>query len=87
MNSCDAFIKRAMKELPEMCTVKDLLKLGIYRSEQAAAHARRKGLSPDYFKLPHRGVLYPKQGVIEFLKQSQHPRERDENRNLGAACC
>ncbi len=73
MNSCDDFIEKAKKNLPDLCSVKDLIALGIYRSEQAAAYARKKSIGPDFFKLPHRTVIYPKIGVINYLTKMKFP--------------
>jgi hypothetical protein len=72
MSFCDEFIEKLKKTLPELCIVRDLIDVGIYRSDQAAYHARKSGTSPDYFKLPHRGIVYPKKGIIEFLEKGKH---------------
>ena len=71
MNSCDEFIERAKRELPDLCTTGDLIKLGIYKSPQAATHARQTGRSSDYFKLPTGTVVHPKKGVIDLLENSK----------------
>jgi hypothetical protein len=78
MTSCDDFIEKAKRTLPELCTTKDLVKFGIYKSEQAAHNARKKGVAADYFKMPHGNLVYPKKGVIELLEKSKHSTE-DEN--------
>ena len=72
MTSCDDFIEKATKVLPELCTTNDLIKLGIYKSAQGATHARQTGRSADYFKLPTGTIVYPKKGIIELLKKSKH---------------
>lgn len=72
MNSCDKFIEKARQELPELCSTKDLVRIGLFKSEHCAWHARKKGISFDYFKLPHGTVVYPKKGVIELLEKSKH---------------
>ena len=73
MNSCDEFIENAKRTLPVRCTVKDLIDLGIYKSDQAAAYARKNGTSPDFFKMPNRTVMYPKSGVISYLMKLRNP--------------
>lgn len=77
MNSCDEYITRLANTLPEICSTKHLIEIGIYRSEQSACYARKHGLSPDYFKIPLRGVCYPKKGVIDFLEKCKHPATND----------
>ena len=68
MNACDEYIEMAEKELPDIVTTKDLIKIGMYRSDQAASVARRKGKCPGYFQFNKRVVIYPKKGVIDYLK-------------------
>lgn len=75
MTSCDEFIEKARRELPELCTTKDLVKFGLFVSEQSAHAARKKGQCCEYFKLPHGPVRYPRDGVIKLLEKSKH----DEN--------
>lgn len=72
MNACEDYIEAINKVLPDICTTKDLIKIGIFKSDQAAAYARKEGLSPDYFKLPTKTIFYPKKGVIEFLRKSMY---------------
>jgi hypothetical protein len=55
------------KKLPELCSVADLMKFGIFNSEQAAYSARKYGSGPQWFRLPHRGIVYPREQVIEYL--------------------
>jgi len=69
MKACKLFIECLKRTLPDLVTPKDLVKLGIYKSEQAAYAARQKGRCPEYFRIPQRGVLYPKAAVIEFLEK------------------
>lgn len=80
MSACDSFIQRVSQMLPDQCTVEDLVKAGIYRSPQAAAHARSLGDCPDYFKLGRR-IMYPKEGVIKYLDINKH-----ENRKASPLC-
>lgn len=54
--------------LPELVSARDLVKVGMYRTEQGAYAARQSGKCPPYFRIPGRGIVYPKQGVIDFLR-------------------
>lgn len=86
MTSCDDFIDELRKELPKLCTAKDLVKFGLYKSEQAAYNARKKGHAFDHFKMPHGTIVYPREGVIESLEKSKYsPNESyfHENYNTG----
>ena len=74
---CDQFLAFLEMNLAEMCTTQDLIQLGVYTSEQAAANARHKKKCPDYFRLPGRGILYPKAAVLQFIQ-----RTRNEHYNL-----
>jgi hypothetical protein len=72
MTYCDDFIAKIKRDLPELCTTKDLIRIGLFTSEQAAHAARKKGFAPEYFKLPQGSVRFPKQGVIYLLEKSKH---------------
>lgn len=72
MKACQMFIEVVKNSLPDLATPKDLVKAGIYKTEQAAYAARTKGRSPPYLRIPQRGVIYPKAGVIEFLEKNTH---------------
>ena len=70
-NGCDVYIESLKKGLPEFATTKDLVKAGIYRTEQAAAHNRRSGNGPEYFVINKRCIMYPKKCVIDFMEKSR----------------
>lgn len=72
MTACDDFIEKVKRELPELCTTKDLVRLGIYKSPQAASHARKMGFSSPYFKLPTGTVVHPKAGIIQLLTNAKN---------------
>lgn len=71
MSACENYINEVKINLPDKCSVEDLIEQGIFKSPQAAAHARRVGDTPDYFKLGRR-IMYPKDGVIEWLNEKKH---------------
>lgn len=73
MSACDDFISLVENAIPDMATTSDLVRVGIYRSDQAACNARRIGKCPEYFKFNDKVVFYPKKAVIEFLKKSKFP--------------
>lgn len=81
MNAVDDFIKMAEETLPPVCFVRDLIKLGIYRSEQSASYARKNKKSPPYMQLPTRIILYPKQGVLEYLRNAKNHKVWNEDNN------
>jgi len=72
MNACDQYIKHLETTLPKICYVEDLIECGIYRSDQAAAYARRNGISPPYLKMGNT-VVYQKLGIIDFLRSAALP--------------
>lgn len=69
MKACKLFIECLKQKLPDLVTAKDLVRHGIYRTEQAAYTARARGKCPPYLNIPQRGIVYPKAGVIEFLEK------------------
>lgn len=66
---CNMLMSKLRRKLPELASVKDLLRIGLYRTEQAAYAARKRGKCPPYFRIPSRGIVYPKDGIIEFLEK------------------
>lgn len=81
MEISKSLIANIKRKLPELCSVRDLLKIGIYRSEQAAYSARKSGNCPAHFRLPFRGIVYPRDGVIEFLIKSVESAKQPRIRN------
>ncbi len=82
MELSKSLIAKLRRKLPELCSVKDLLEIGVYRSEQAAYEARKNGKCPEFFHLPYRGIVYPRDGIIEFLKSAAaNLKTRDRIKN------
>ena len=75
MNPQDSLIRRIKKALPELASAKDLVGIGMYRTEQAAYTARQRGQCPPYLRIPARGIVYPRDGVIAFLKSKMNDSE------------
>jgi len=71
MSACDDFIQKIDRVLPEMATTRDLIKAGIFRSDQGAAAARKAGNCPEFFRFNNKVILYPKSGVLEFLRKAK----------------
>jgi hypothetical protein len=62
------FLAYLAETLPDLCRVQDLVKIGLYRNPQSAYSARKKGDCPRFFRIPHTGIVYPKEEVIRFFK-------------------
>lgn len=76
--SCEEYIETLTRDLPRLCTVGHLIKLGLYKSYSSAWYSRKTGKSPTFFKVPGRGILYPKAGIIKYFKRSANPRVEDD---------
>lgn len=70
MDACDYFISKARASLPDICTVRDMKKLGLLRGEQVAREWRRKKIGPEYFLINGR-YLYPKEAILRFLRDNK----------------
>ncbi len=70
MSACDDFINSIAKRLKPLSTASELIELGIYRNAQSLALARRKKQGPECFRIGKYRYMYPKEGIIEFLKKS-----------------
>ncbi len=71
MTACEEFILHMEKTLPELASTQDLIRLGIFGSDQAACAARKRKNGPEFFQMNDRVIRYPRNGVIEYLKRSQ----------------
>ncbi len=71
MESSDTFLKNLSAKLPDTCRTCDLVRVGLYRSDQAAAAARRRGDSPPFYQMNGRVILYAKEEVIEFIRSKR----------------
>jgi len=69
--SCEKLIQDMSFSLPDRCSVKDLVSAGIFKSHPAAYNARKVNEGPPYIKAMGR-VIYPKDGVIEWLNMNRH---------------
>lgn len=71
MTACDIYIKKIALRLPEICSVRDLVKVGLYASPQAARVARLAQTFPAHFQMGKK-IIIPKESVIEWLNKSKH---------------
>tara|TARA_R110000868_G_scaffold184634_1_gene426269 strand:- start:81 stop:341 length:261 start_codon:yes stop_codon:yes gene_type:complete len=65
-------IKKLTDALPELCTTKDLVGCGIFKTTPEAIQSRKNGRGPEYLKLSLRRIIYSKEAVIAWL----HERDR-----------
>lgn len=66
MTALDKYIEKIRKELPEVCSVHDLVKFGFFTSEQQAYNSRKNGNGPECFRVNGR-YRYLRDSVIEYL--------------------
>ena len=71
MSTCDEYIQKLKYTLPDLLTVNDLVELRIFPSKLAANIARKRQKPPEYFKLSNRAILYTKESVLKYLKDSK----------------
>lgn len=60
-----------LDQLPDWISSTQLVSLGLFSSNCAMYLARVRGQSPDYIKIGKK-VLYPKSGVIDFIRNHSH---------------
>lgn len=63
-------IANLKKPTKEFFTSRDLVRLGVFSSDDEAYEARKRGRSPDYYKIGRR-VLYSKDQIEAFLSRSK----------------
>lgn len=79
MNSCKPYIERITNELPEICYTRDLVKAKIFRNREMARRAREKNWGPAFLRLSPHEIIYPKEAVIEWLKERHYePKDFQE---------
>ncbi len=67
MRACEDFLIHLERMLPDLCCDKDLIANGLFRSPQGCWFARKSKQCPEFMKINGR-VVYPKKGVIEWLR-------------------
>jgi hypothetical protein len=91
MKACEQFIEDMNVALPLLCRTKDLVKIGIFLNRQEGDYTRRTGGGPPFFKL-RKAVIYPKQGVLDWLKANtndgfQKKDKVEEYKSGPSLCC
>lgn len=71
MNACEEFLAVLEKTLPDMVTTEELVAHGIYTTRQSAMRARKANEGPLFYKINKKRIIYPKRGVIDFLREKQ----------------
>ena len=70
MLSFEDYLHALKQRMPEFVTPRELINLGIYKSSTALFNARKSGKCPSYVNIPHRGTLFLRDAVIDFLRDS-----------------
>jgi hypothetical protein len=63
----------------QMLTPKDLVDLGVVRSETRLYHMRERNEGPPYTKIPQRSYLYAPNDVAAWLRSCQRPSQFNTN--------
>ena len=63
------FLVELGKKLKPLNCPKDLVEVGVFRTEKTAANCRSNGQGPDYIKAKGTGVAYPKKAVLSWLRK------------------
>ena len=66
MTALEKYITKIEKELPELCDVSDLIKVGFFKSDQQAYNLRKHKAGPEYIRMNGR-YKYLRDSIIEFL--------------------
>lgn len=80
MTICSDWIEKMKNILPERCSTKDLVDVGIFTSPYAACYARKIGNCPPFFKFGGR-IMFPKEGVIEWMEGKKHENSETKGEN------
>lgn len=64
----DYLFEKIEKNYPELLRTRDLIAIGLYSAACVAWTARKNNKGPEYVRLDGK-IVYPKAGVIEFLKE------------------
>ncbi len=81
----DCIFEKIEKTYPELLRTRDLIDIGIYSAACVAWTARKNNSGPAYVRLDGK-IVYPKAGVIEFLKEKLvAPRAEEEVGHVNSA--
>lgn len=73
----ESYIDDILKPYSPFLTPSDLVKIGMFKTPQAAYKARKAGKGPEWLYIPGRGFAYPKEAIAEFLKEKLRTKEID----------
>ena len=80
MNGADAWLRKIADQYPSVLETKDLIEIGLYKTNQSASQARKRGIAPPFFDNEGRGYIYPKEALIEWLKNRKQSHERQKKK-------
>lgn len=83
MNACEEFIEKLDKQLPEICTIHDLIRAGIVTHRNTMEHYRKKNIGPPFLKLSQRKIYYPKEGILRWLKGKSNAGCEESSQSFG----
>lgn len=75
MNPCEETIEKLGRSLPDLCTVHDLIRVGIIKHRNSMEYYRRNNMGPPYVRLSERKIFYPKHGILHWLKDNSYDCE------------
>lgn len=80
MSQIKKFIDEVGRQLPDLCSVKDLVDAKLFSSPFEARARRKRGQLPEFLCLSKRRIIYPKDSVIAWLR-SQAEKEGSHDSN------
>lgn len=96
MTASDDYIMMIKRLLPDKCTSRDLIKVGLFNSPPHLRGCILRGEGPSYFFIGKR-YFFTRDAVIEWLKECKHEhhtpngpkkeKKDDSNRAQGMAQC
>lgn len=80
MSEVRKFIDNIELRLPDPCTTQDLVDAKLFSSPFEAMMRRKQGQPPEFLYLSKRRIVYPKSGVLAWLKdQSEKGNSRGKD--------
>lgn len=65
----EQFLSEIETKIPDIASTKDLVELGIFSTNHEALRRRSEGRGPAFIYLSKRRIIYPKNGVISWLRE------------------
>lgn len=74
----EKLINEIMSKLPDVCSVRDLVRAKIFSNRDYAWRAREHNMGPSFIKVSEKFIAYRKEDVREWLTKAFHvPQESD----------